>query len=445
MKRPIGVDRRAILKNLAGAAALTGAFAGRAGAEDAALDALMGDSGKDGQFGQDFDQASRTIRMPKPTAPTLSPATAQLTEQAIEAYDGIVSRGGWPVVPPVNELRVGNRHPSVVDLRSRLSASGDLDPNAVAADNDIYNSYVEEAVRRFQARHGVTIDGVVRASTLTALNVPAATRLDQLKINIERLKTLTTNLGPRYVVVNIPAARVEGIENDVAVTRHTAVVGKPDRPSPDINSKIVQINFNPFWTVPVSIVRKDLIPLMQDKPDYLTQNHIRIYDPSHKEVQPAQINWYSEDAVHYTFREDPGDSNSLGRIRINFPSAYGVYMHDTPLKNLFGEDFRYDSSGCCRVQNVRQLVGWLLDGTKGWTSDRIDEAIKSGDQVNANLTKPVPLHWVYVTAWSTSDGVVQFREDIYGRDGLGTPAVAAATQAVTLVSRISLTLNPGYV
>ncbi len=428
MKRPIGVDRRAILKNLAGAAALTGAFAGRAGAEDAALDALMGDSGKDGQFGQDFDQASRTIRMPKPTAPTLSPATAQLTEQAIEAYDGIVSRGGWPVVPPVNELRVGNRHPSVVDLRSRLSASGDLDPNAVAADNDIYDSYVEEAVRRFQARHGVTIDGVVRASTLTALNVPAATRLDQLKINIERLKTLTTNLGPRYVVVNIPAARVEGIENDVAVTRHTAVVGKPDRPSPDINSKIVQINFNPFWTVPVSIVRKDLIPLMQDKPDYLTQNHIRIYDPSHKEVQPAQINWYSEDAVHYTFREDPGDSNSLGRIRINFPSAYGVYMHDTPLKNLFGEDFRYNSSGCCRVQNVRQLVGWLLDGTKGWTSDRIDEAIKSGDQVNANLTKPVPLHWVYVTAWSTSDGVVQFREDIYGRDGLGTPAVAAATK-----------------
>jgi L,D-transpeptidase YcbB len=412
---------------LAAATALTGAFARRASAEDAALDALMGD-GKDGQFGQDFDQASRTIRMPKPTAPTLSPATAQLTEQAIQVYDGIVSRGGWPVVPPVNELRVGNRHPSVVDLRSRLSASGDIDPNAVAAANDIYDSYVEEAVRRFQARHGLTIDGVVRAPTLTALNVPAATRLSQLKINIERLKTLTTNLGPRYVVVNIPAARVEGIENDVAVTRHTAVVGKPDRPSPDINSKIVQVNFNPFWTVPVSIVRKDLIPLMQDKPDYLTQNHIRIYDPSHKEVQPALINWYSDDAVHYTFREDPGDTNSLGRIRINFPSAFGVYMHDTPLKNLFGEDFRYDSSGCCRVQNVRQLVGWLLDGTKGWTSDRIDEAIKSGDQVNANLTKPVPLHWVYVTAWSASDGVVQFREDIYGRDGLGAPAVAAATK-----------------
>ncbi len=422
-----GIDRRFFLRRVAGAAAFTGAVAGSAFAEDPALDALMGDGGA-GHLGQDFDQASRTIHMPKATAPTLSPATEQFSQKAVQAYDAIVARGGWPTVPHVDELRVGNRHPSVVDLRQRLSVAGDLDPNAVAADNDIYDSYVEEAVRRFQARHGVTVDGVVRASTLAAMNVPAATRRDQLKVNIERLKTLTTNLGPRYVVVNIPAARVEAIENDVAVSRHTAVVGKVDRPSPDINSKIVQVNFNPFWTVPVSIVRKDLIPIMQDKPDYLTQNHIRIYDPKHKEVQPSEINWYSEDAVHYTFREDPGDTNSLGRIRINFPSQYGVYMHDTPLKNLFGEDFRYDSSGCCRVQNVRALVGWLLDDTKGWTSEHIDEAIKSGDQVNVNLTKPVPLHWVYVTAWSASDGIVQFREDIYSRDGLGAPPIPPTTK-----------------
>ena len=208
-------------------------------------------------------------------------------------------------MPKVDELRLGNRHPSVVDLRARLKVSGDLDPNAVG--NDIYDSYVEEAVRRFQARHGLTVDGILREASLDAMNVPAATRRDQLKVNIERLKTLTTNLGPRYVVVNIPAARVEAIENGVAVQRHTAVVGRPDRPSPDINSKIVQINFNPYWTVPVSIVRKDLIPLMQDKPDYLTQNHIRVYDPSHNEVPPSQVDWYSDDAVHYTFREDPGD------------------------------------------------------------------------------------------------------------------------------------------
>jgi L,D-transpeptidase YcbB len=416
------VDRRAFLRRCAGAATLatSGVMAGRAVAGDKPLDALLQDTDR-GDFGQAFDQASRTIHMPKATAPTLSPATAQFTELAVKTYDGIVARGGWPVVPKVDQLRLGNRHPSVVDLRARLKVSGDLDPNAVG--NDIYDSYVEEAVRRFQARHGLTVDGILNETTLDEMNVPAATRRDQLKVNIDRLKTLSTNLGPRYVVVNIPAARVEAIENGLAVERHIAVVGRPDRPSPDINSKIVQINFNPYWTVPVSIVRKDLIPLMQKQPDYLTQNHIRVFDPNHKEVPPSQVDWYSDDAVHYTFREDPGDSNSLGRIRINFPSAYGVYMHDTPLKNLFGGDFRYDSSGCCRVQNVQELVVWLLRDTKGWGADHIQQAINSGDQINANLTKPVPLHWVYVTAWSASDGIPQFREDIYGRDGLGAPAI----------------------
>jgi hypothetical protein len=129
------------------------------------------------------------------------------------------------------------------------------------------------------------------------------------------------------------------------------VVGKPDRPSLEIDSKIIEINFNPYWTVPASIVRKDLIPRMQDQPDYLTKNRIRILDSAHRELQPSQINWYSEDATNYTFKQDPGSQNSLGSIRINFPSAYGVYMHDTPLKNLFGDDFRFHSSGCVRVQN----------------------------------------------------------------------------------------------
>jgi len=258
----------------------------------------------------------------------------------------------------------------------------------------------------------------VRTETLAALNVPAPVRLAQLKVNVTRLRALGNNLGPRYVLANIPAARIEAIENGVTVSRHTAVVGKPDRPSPEINSKIVQINFNPYWTVPASIVQKDLIPKMQDQPDYLTKNHIRIFDTHQRELQPSQINWYSEDATHYEFKQDPGSLNSLGSIRINFPSVYGVYMHDTPLKNLFGEDFRFHSSGCMRVQNVRQLVAWLLEGTRGWSLEEIDRVIKSGERKDAQLAKPVPLHWVYVTAWSGADGVVQFREDIYGKDGL---------------------------
>ena len=140
------------------------------------------------------------------------------------------------------------------------------------------------------------------------------------------------------------------------------------------------------------------------------------------ELQASQINWYSEEAVNYRFKQDPGDFNSLGSIRINFPNKDGVYMHDTPLKNLFGEDLRFHSSGCVRVQNVRELVNWLLVETPGWARPEIDHIIKAGERKDAKVARPVPLYWVYITGWATPDGVVQFRDDIYNRDGLGPVA-----------------------
>jgi murein L,D-transpeptidase YcbB/YkuD len=411
-------DRRAFLRRLAQGAAAAGgsALASRALAQDAALQALI-EQNASGDFGQNFDSASRTILMPQSSLPTLSSATVQHTEQAIREYEAIVARGGWPEVTRADRMRLGNRHPSVVALRQRLTVTGDLD--ARGGMSEIYDSYVEAGVRRFQARCGLSVDGVAREQTIKALNVPANVRLSQLRTNLVRLRSMSGNLGHRFVVCNIPAARIEAIEAGVAVSRHTAVVGKPDRASPDINSKIVEINFNPFWTVPLSIVRKDLIPKMQAEPDYLTNNKIRIFDPKGQELTPAQINWYSEEATNYMFKQDPGDLNSLGSIRINFPSKDGVYMHDTPLKNLFGEDMRFHSSGCVRVQNVRELVNWLLVETPGWSRQEIDGVIKSGERKDARILRPVPLYWVYVTAWATPDGVVQFRDDIYNRDGIG--------------------------
>ncbi len=410
-------NRRAFLT---AAAATGGALAASAAfGQDALLQALIEQTQR-GEFGQGFDAASRTITMPKASLPTLSPATAEHTAQAIARYEGIVSRGGWREVPKLDRLRLGARSPSVVALRERLTLAGDLDPNAGVS--DVYDSYVDAAVRRFQARHGLTVDGNIREQTLKQLNVPAPVRLAQLRTNAVRLKSMSGRLGDRFVVCNIPAAHIEAIEAGVAVSRHTAVVGKPDRASPDINSRIVEINFNPFWTVPVSIVRRDLIPKMQAEPDYLEKNLIRIYDPRGNELTPSQINWYSEEAVNYRFKQDPGDLNSMGTIRINFPSAHGVYMHDTPSKNLFGEDFRFHSSGCVRVQNVRELVNWLLVETPNWSRNEIEQVIKSGERKDARISKPVPLYWVYVTAWATPDGVVQVRDDIYNRDGLGPQA-----------------------
>jgi murein L,D-transpeptidase YcbB/YkuD len=419
------VSRRKFLRRFGKAAAIAGSnalIARIAGAQDSQLQSLIEQNQRNGEFGQGFDSASRTITMPKADLPTLSPLSVLTTEQAVRRYEAIVADGGWPTVPAGDRLRLGNRHPAVITLRRRLAVAGDLGDNIGIS--DIYDSYVEAAVRRFQARHGLSVDGLVREQTFAAMNISAAARLNQLRNNLVRLRSISMHLGNRYVLCNIPAAQVEAVENGVAVSRHTAVVGKPDRPSPDINSKIVEINFNPYWTVPVSIVRRDLIPKMQEAPDYLTSNRIRIFDPRGNELTPSQINWYSEEAINYQFKQDPGDFNSLGSIRINFPNKEGVYMHDTPFKNLFGEDFRFHSSGCIRVQNVRDLVNWLLIETPGWSRQEIDAVVKSGERKDAKIAKPVPLYWVYVTSWATPDGIVQFRDDIYGREGLGPAATS---------------------
>ena len=187
-----------------------------------------------------------------------------------------MAAGGWPQVPQAERLRTGVRNPAVFTLRQCLMLSGDLDSAAV--ENDIYDSYVEAAVKRFQARHGISADGRPGAWTIKALNIPAEQRLAQLKTNLTRLRAFDTKAASRFVVCNIPAAQLEAIENGTVVSRHIAVAGKPDRPSPELNSRILEINFNPYWTVPVSIVRKDLIPKMQAEPDYLTRYGIRILD-----------------------------------------------------------------------------------------------------------------------------------------------------------------------
>ena len=409
-----GVSRRALMRTL-GAGAAAGLLARPASAEDALLQRLIE---QQGGAAQGFDSASRAIAMPRASLPTLSATTLGSTEHAIARYQEIARRGGWPTVPPVERLRIGDRHPNVAALRRRLAVTGDIDAGIGAI--DVYDSYVEAAVRRFQARNGLLVDGMVRDQTFAALNIPVEVRLGQLNINLVRLRAMGGDLGHRFVVCNIPAAQVEAVQGGAVASRHVGVAGKPDRPSPDIQSRIVEVNFNPYWTVPVSIVRKDLIPRMQAQPDYLAANHIHIFDPRGNELNAQQINWYSNDAVNYRFKQDPGDFNSLGSIRINFPSAHGVYMHDTPSRGAFGEDFRFHSSGCVRIQNIRELVAWLLDETPGWSRGEIDRVIRTGERRDARLTAPVPVYWVYVTAWATQDGIVQFRDDIYGRDGVGS-------------------------
>lgn len=370
-----------------------------------------------------FDSANRVARQMRTAVPTLSMQTVAATETAIQTYSGIVSRGGWPDVPTGNRLRLGTRSPAIVALRQHLIASGDLQQSAGLSDT--FDSYVEGAVKRFQARHGLLPVGVVGEDTLRALNVSAEMRLHQLETNLVRLRAMSGDLGPRYVVVNIPSAEIEAVDGGAVAARYTGVAGKVDRPSPTLAVKIQEVNFNPTWTVPASIVRKDLIPKMQADAQYLTKNKIHIYDQTNGiELLPEQVNWQSDEGTRYMYRQESGDLNSMGTIRINMPNKDAVYMHDTPSKGLFGENARFFSSGCVRVQNVRELVTWLLRDNPEYSSrQQVDGVIKSGARVDVKLKQPVPVYWVYVTGWGGADGTAQFRDDIYNRDGIGDLAM----------------------
>jgi L,D-transpeptidase YcbB len=370
-------------------------------------------------------EASPQMVVAREATPILSQATVDATQAAIQKYQDIVAHGGWNALPGGAELRVGSKSRAVQALRERLVASADLDP--VAAEGPVFDSFVEAAVKRFQARHGLGQTGVVNEATLAELNVPAAARLQQLETNIVRLRAYSGDLGSRFVIVNIPAASVETVENGVVYSHHAAGVGKIDRQSPIMQTKATEINFNPFWTVPPSLIKKDLIPKMKGDPNYLTDEKIRVFNKEGQEVSPSSIDWNTEEATHYKYRQDTGaDLNSLGFVRVNIPNPYGVYMHDTPSKGIFGDDFRFVSSGCVRVQDVRDYVAWLLKDTPGWGRDQIDAVIRSGDRLDVKLVQPVNVYWIYVTAWATPDGVIQFRPDIYQRDGAGPGPVASA-------------------
>lgn len=360
--------------------------------------------------------------------PTLSAETASATEQAIASYTDIVGRGGWNTVPTGPRLKLGSTGERVVALRKRLMTTGDLDQGVGLSPT--FDSYVEGGVRRFQARHGLIPVGVVGDDTMQSLNIPAQTRLRQLEINLVRVRTMANgNLGQRYVLANIPAAEVEAVENGQVSARYTAVVGKVDRASPVLDAKILQVNLNPFWTVPASIVKKDLIPQMQKDPNYLTKKNIHIIDKSGAELQPSQVDWTTDEATNYMYKQDPGEDNSMGTVRINMQNQHGVYMHDTPSKNLFGENTRFHSSGCIRIQNVKELCTWLLKNQPEWNRRSLDASIKTGNRIDIQVNPPVPVYWRYISGWGAADGTVQFREDIYGQDGTGELAMADGGQS----------------
>lgn len=412
--------RRFFLSGAGAIAATT--FAGAASAQDVIGDILK--SSRRGNWDDTFDARASEGGKVASNLPIFSPQTVSYIEQAVARYQGIVAQGGWPIVPATKKLKLGVVDPDVEALRRRLMISGDLSQNAGIS--PAFDTYVDSAVKRFQARHGLPSDGVLGQYSFAAMNVSAPVRLGQLETNLVRLRTMSGDLGYRYVMVNIPAAQIEAVENGRVVLRHTAIVGKIDRQTPILNSKINEVIVNPYWNAPESIVQKDIIPLMRKDPTYLASNKIRLFGPDGQEVDPTTVDWSTEDAMKFRFRQDPGAGNAMASVKINFPNPHAVYMHDTPQQSLFSKLMRFDSSGCVRVQNVRDLVTWLLRGTEGWDRQRFEQTIKSGESTPVQLTDPVPVYFTYVSAWSTGDAVVHFRDDIYARDGVDELQISSA-------------------
>ncbi len=415
-------DRRFVLK-AAGALGASALFANKASAQQSLGDVLR--SPQRGNWDDQFDASGTRKSSGDSRLPILSPLTATYVEAGINDYRAIVARGGWPRVNATQRLKVGVTDPSVRELRRRLIISGDLPANT--GNSATFDTFLDAGLKRFQFRHGMVADGVMGNYTLAALNVDAPTRLNQLETNLVRLRAMSGFLGDRFVMVNIPGTELEAVRNGRVEQRHKTIVGRTDRETPVLSSKIHEVILNPYWTSPKSIIEKDIIPLMRKDPTYLTRNKIRLFDNNGEEVPPELVDWSTNEAVNLRFRQDPGKINAMSSTKINFHNEHAVYMHDTPQQSLFGKFLRFESSGCVRIQDIRELSTWLLSSDSGYTRNMIEQIIDSGESTPIELQTPVPVYFVYISSWSTGDRVVHFRDDIYNRDGVGVLETASTT------------------
>jgi len=352
-------------------------------------------------------------------------------ESALATYGRIVAAGGWPVVPAGPALKRDAADRRVAALRARLAASGDL--SAAQGAGERFDRLVERAVRRFQARHGLLADGVVGPRTLAALNVPAADRRAQLALNRGRLAAWRTHIGGAGLVVNIPDASLELLEDGRRVLRSRVVVGQPGWPTPVLHSAIFAIDVNPKWYVPARIAARELLPRARRDPDYLRNLNIRVFEPDGagnlyaREVPYGRID-FARGAAGYRLRQDEGPGNALGSVKFVFDNPYSVFLHDTPHRHLFDLPERNLSHGCVRVAAALDLARHFAAREPALGVAGLEAAIAAGETRRLPLSRPVPIHIVYLTAWVDRRGLAQFRRDIYRRDRPGAqtdPALAA--------------------
>ncbi len=333
---------------------------------------------------------------------------------ALKRYREIEAAGGWDSIPDGPKLEAGIKDKRVALLRQRLQIAGDLG-DGVDTDPQLFDERVSDAVKRFQERHGIDADGVVGPGTLATMNVPAADRVNQIRVNMERARWVLHNLEPYHVIVNIAGFRVYVVRDDEEIWTARAQVGRSYRETPVFKGKIQYVDFNPTWTVPPTILQKDILPKLRKDPSYLAQKNFYLLDQNGKRVDPGVVDW-SAKRFPYRIVQSPGPTNALGEIKFMFPNKHLVYLHDTPSKELFGRTERTFSSGCIRVDRPFELAEVIFSADKDWNQERIQEIRKSRKTRTVHLSEPVPVLLLYWTAQPEPDGRVRFMPDVYERD-----------------------------
>ena len=341
-------------------------------------------------------------------------------KSALLKYQNIKKSGGWHKIPVGPKLRKGDTEKRIASLRSRLIISGDLS-DSKRGDREYFDEALESGVKKFQARNGLKTDGVVGSNTISALNISVEDRIEQIKLNMERWRWLPQDLGKRYILVNTANFELDIIENGQTVTSTRAIVGKKKRPTPVLSRKITYMELNPYWNIPHKIAINDVLPCIKKDSNYLKDKSIRIFEnweDGAKEVNPESIDWntVTKKNFGYKLRQDPTNSNALGRVKFIFPNEFSIYLHDTPARTLFDKTKRTFSSGCIRIEKPMELAAYLLTDNSKWTYEKLTAAVDSKKTRTILLSDPMNIHILYWTAWVDKDGIVNFRDDIYGRD-----------------------------
>ena len=340
-----------------------------------------------------------------------------LMKAALKKYREIQEAGGWETIPEGPTLQVGMTDERVSKLRKRLIVSGYFEGTNTKSDH--FDEELENAVERFQIRHRLVVDGVVGKNTYKALNIPIKRKVDQIRVNLERARWISRDIPEEFIVVDIAGFRIYHYRNFNIKWTSKVQIGKPFRKTPVFNAWIKYLVFNPTWTVPPTILKKDIIPKIKKNPEYLQKMKISVIDSENKIVDPYSVNWskYSDRYVPYTFRQEPGPHNALGRIKFIFPNKHFIYLHDTPSRSLYARKERAFSSGCIRVEKDIELAEILLNDPEKWNQQNIQNHFDTLKTKRVNLLKPMLISLLYWTVRFDEKGEIIFKKDVYDRDG----------------------------